>query len=189
MEVKTLADYPRQEQIHKMKQNPEDSPGVLLLAEDDDDAYLLFKMAWESAEIRTPLWRVADGNEAVKYLEGSGVFNDRNLHPLPCLVVLDIKMPKRDGFEVLSWIRTDKRFAKLPTVILSASGEQVDRASAVKLGADDYFVKPVSFPELIDLVRGMHERWVAHPGAARGHFSGHQEAANPAKPHPRQGHA
>ena len=133
---------------------------MLLLAEDDEDAYLLFKLAWDYAVIETPLRRVADGDEAIRYLDGTGAFADRNRYPLPSLVVLDIKMPKRDGFDVLSWIRADRRFAQMPTVVLSASGEQVDRASASKLGADDYFVKPVSFPELVQIVRGMHERWV-----------------------------
>jgi DNA-binding response OmpR family regulator len=147
----------------------------LLLAEDDDDSYLLFKLAWECAEIAVPLRRVANGEEAIRYLKETDPIKGGDARPMPCLVALDIKMPKRDGFEVLSWIRADGRFANLPTVMLSASGEQVDRASAAKLGANEYFVKPVSFPELVQIVRSMHERWILNGDTQGGRLSGDEQ--------------
>ena len=78
MALKTLADYARRAQSHRTKSKPEINRGVLLLAEDDEDSYLLFKLAWECAEIAVPLWRVADGEEAIKYLRESGTSQGAN---------------------------------------------------------------------------------------------------------------
>ena len=99
--------------------------------------------------------------DALEYLSGAGPFADRELHPFPCLVLLDINMPKTSGFEVLEWIRKQPRFKSLPVLMLSSSSNPADMEKARKLAADDYLLKPSEPLKLVKMVKSLHERWLS----------------------------
>jgi CheY-like chemotaxis protein len=133
--------------------------GHILVAEDDPtDAYFL-ERAFRRAGIPVTLHFVRDGQEVIDYLQGAGQFHDRTQHPLPQLVLLDLKMPRLDGFVVLEWARQQSRFAGLAIVIFSGSGEQRDINRAYDLGANSYIVKPHSMAELNELVGRFKKHW------------------------------
>ena len=107
-----------------------------------------------------PLATVGDGQECVDYLSGAGKFADRTLHPLPTLLLLDLKMPLMDGFEVLTWLKTRPDLKDLPTVVLSSSSSDVDIQKARALGARDYFVKPHKLTDLLVILQNLQSRWL-----------------------------
>jgi CheY-like chemotaxis protein len=102
---------------------------------------------------------LADGQEVVDYLEGEGDFADRRAHPLPDVVVLDLKMPLMNGLEVLEWIRNESRRPAIPVVMLSGSGLEKDVEEAYRLGADGYFQKPQSVAALNQVLRVITDYW------------------------------
>lgn len=134
--------------------------GAILLVEDDPDDVVLISRALRNAKIANPVHEVADGDEAIAYLSGADRFADRNSHPLPVLVLLDLKLPRRDGFEVLRWIRAQPGLRRLPVVVLTSSRETVDVNRAYDEGANAYLVKPVTFDALLELVRGVDAFWL-----------------------------
>lgn len=115
---------------------------------------------FRKARLSHPLVIVRDGQEAVDYLSGNGPYADRFAHPLPALVVLDLKMPRMSGFDVLAWLATKPEFRSLPAVVLSSSADESDIKRARQLGAREYFVKPHSFDDLINIAHQMHARWL-----------------------------
>ena len=134
--------------------------GHILVAEDDlTDAYF-FQRAFKRAGIPVMLHLVRDGQEVIDYLQGEGQFADRTAHPLPQLVLLDLKMPRLDGFEVLEWVRKQPAFNGLQIVIFSSSGEPRDMNRAYGLGANWYLVKPHSMAELTELVGRFKKFWL-----------------------------
>lgn len=116
----------------------------ILLVEDNEDDVFALKRAFRLEKIDNPLIVVGDGQSAVDYLAGGGEFADREKFPLPFMVFLDLKLPYRNGFDVLAWIRTQPELASMVVVILSSSDESVDRLKAQELGARSYLVKPPS---------------------------------------------
>jgi CheY-like chemotaxis protein len=132
---------------------------VLLVEDNDDDADLIL-YAFEKAGIANPVTRVADGDEAVAYFEGGGRFADRARHPLPALVLLDLKLPRRSGFEVLEHIRQHGRARHTPVVVLTSSNQGEDIRRAYELCANSYLVKPVSRDSLLDMVRALNYYWI-----------------------------
>lgn len=134
-------------------------PGHILVAEDDlTDAYF-FERAFRRAGIPVTLHFVRDGQQVIDYLQGSGEFADRAAHPLPQLLLLDLHMPRLDGFDVLSWVRKQAALAGLQVVIFSSSDEQKDIKRAYGLGANSYLVKPHSMQELTELVVRFKNYW------------------------------
>ena len=127
---------------------------VILLVEDNRDDIFFMKQALKKAGVRFPIRVVCDGEEAVAYLDGVDRFADRQKYPVPCIVLLDLKLPKRNGLEVLRWLRTHPEHADLPVLMITSSDEPKDRQEASDQGVEAYRVKPVSF---IDLVRLAHE--------------------------------
>jgi CheY-like chemotaxis protein len=115
---------------------------LILLAEDDDNDVFFMRRALQKTGTEFPLQVVNNGQDAVDYLNGHGKFSDRTQHPLPSIMLLDLKMPFLDGFEVLSWIGSQPSLKGLPVVILTSSAEERDRRKAAELGARGYFVKP-----------------------------------------------
>jgi CheY-like chemotaxis protein len=105
------------------------------------------------------LFVVADGTQVIEYLDGEGVYGDRKAYPFPDLVVLDLKMPLLDGLEVLTWIRTESAWPRLPVVLLSGSGLEKDVEEAYRLGANSYFQKPHSVADLKAVLRLISEYW------------------------------
>jgi CheY-like chemotaxis protein len=104
---------------------------------------------------------VPDGQEAVAYLSGSGRFADRELCPLPALILLDINMPKKSGFEVLEWIRRQPNLKSVPVLMFTSSSNLADREKARQLAADDYLLKPSDPLKLAELVKSLNERWLS----------------------------
>ena len=134
--------------------------GHILVAEDDlTDAYF-FERAFRRAGIPVTLHFVRDGQEAVDYLQGEGSFADRARHPVPQLVLLDLKMPRLNGFEVLDWVRKQPGLNGIVIIIFSSSDERRDKNRAFGLGANSYLVKPHSMAELTALVGQFKKYWL-----------------------------
>ena len=134
--------------------------GHILVAEDDPTEAYFFERAFKRAGLPVMLHFVRDGQEVIDYLQGEGQFTDRTAHPLPRLMLLDLKMPRLDGFEVLEWVRKQPGFNALQVVIFSSSGEPKDMNRAYGLGANWYLVKPHSIEELTALVGRFKKFWL-----------------------------
>jgi CheY-like chemotaxis protein len=134
---------------------------TILLVEDDPNDYRLMQRAFDKAELTQHVVRVANGDDAVSYIAGEEQFSDRDENPLPALMLLDIKLPRRSGFEVLSFIRKRKDpICRLPIVMLSASRQSVDVNKAYELGANSYLTKPDTIAELHQIVASIKEYWL-----------------------------
>ncbi len=133
-------------------------PLVLLLAEDEENDVVLFKRALRKAGVNVVLERVSDGEEAIDHLKGSGKFNDRLNHPFPDLVVVDLKMPRKTGFEVIEWVRASAA-KRLRVLVLTSSQEKRDVNKAFDFGANGYMTKPHNFEDLVSLIKSMHAFW------------------------------
>ncbi|HMJ89412.1 MAG TPA: response regulator [Candidatus Acidoferrum sp.] len=114
---------------------------MILLVEDNEDDIFFMQRAFEKAELTNPLHVIMDGHEAINYLDGRGGFADRAAHPFPDFIFLDLKLPFVDGFEVLTWLRQEKK-SSVPVAVLSSSPEEVDMRRARELGASCYLIKP-----------------------------------------------
>jgi CheY-like chemotaxis protein len=125
----------------------------ILLAEDSEDDLLLMRRAFEKAGLANPLYVVRDGVQAIDYLSAEGQFANRDEYPFPALLLLDLKMPRLSGLDVLQWIRRRAVLASLPVVVLSASQEPIDVNRCYELGARSYLVKPGSFERLVELIK------------------------------------
>jgi len=132
---------------------------LILLVEDDSNDVLLLQRAFQKAGLRDALRVVRDGEEAIEYLSGHGPYADRDRHPLPFLVLLDLKMPGTDGFEVLQWARAEPDLKRLLIVVLTSSHLQSDVDRAYELGANSYLVKPVEFSEMVNLIQRFEAYW------------------------------
>ncbi len=134
-------------------------PATILLAEDDDNDVFLMRAALKKAAVPAQLIVARDGQEALDYLGGNG---NGAPHPghVPSLLLLDLKMPRLNGFDVLTWIESRPELSQLPVVILSSSSQESDIARARQLGADDYQVKPSDFHDLVSLVKALQVRWL-----------------------------
>ena len=133
---------------------------TILVAEDDStDAFFLAR-AFGKAGIPTALQFVRDGQEAIDYLVGEGRFANRLTHPGPDLLLMDLKMPRRDGFQVLAWIREQPLLKRLPVIIFSSSSLDSDVNRAYDLGANSYLVKPHSNEDLLAVVEKLKDYWV-----------------------------
>lgn len=134
---------------------------AILLAEDDPNDVFLMQRAFKRAGFQKLLRVVANGEEVIAYLTGSGAFQDRSSFPLPSLVLLDLKMPRKSGMEVLRWIRAQKTgIRRVPVVVLTSSKQPVDVNQAYDFGANSYLVKPVTSERLFELVRALDYYWL-----------------------------
>ncbi len=136
---------------------------VVLAAEDQETDASLLRAAFERAGVRHPLFIVRDGQEAVEYLTGQPPFRDRTRFPMPVLLLLDLKMPRLNGFDVLAWLASHSDFQELPTIVLSSSWYDQDVLKARQLGARDYFIKPVQLSEYVKIIKGLKDRWLKRP--------------------------
>ena len=132
----------------------------ILLAEDDENDIFLMGRAFDRAKIPNPLFVVHNGREAIDYLSGSGSYADRAKYPLPGVMLLDLKMPWMDGFDVLAWLRTQRQFDTLPVVVLTSSKLQADIDRSRQLGVYDYRVKPHSFEDFVRLLDDVRKCWL-----------------------------
>lgn len=132
----------------------------ILLAEDDENDIFLMGRAFDRAGITNPLFVVRNGQEAIDYLAGTGTYASRDKFPLPGLMLLDLKMPWMDGFDVLKWLRAQPQFNKLPVVLLTSSKLQADVDQSRELGVYDYRVKPHAFDDLVRLLDDVKKCWI-----------------------------
>ena len=133
---------------------------AILLVEDDESDIILLRRAFSNAHIANRLVEVRDGQTAIQYLSGDGAYADRTRYPLPFLMLLDLRLPKLSGFEVLAWIRDQPELADLIIVVLTTSDEVPDVTKAHDLGANSYLVKPGTFDELVEMVKRIKGRWL-----------------------------
>ncbi len=128
---------------------------TILHVEDDANDAFFVRLAFERAGLDLVVVRVADGQEALDYLEGRGQYAERANWPLPALLLLDLKMPVLDGFDVLAWVRAQRKFKHLPIVVLTSSDAEEDKHRARKLGTTDYLVKSPSWADVVERVRAI----------------------------------
>lgn len=135
----------------------------ILLIEDDPADARLIQRAFQKAEIPLPVTRLPNGDDAVSYLAGDGPYENRRNHPLPAVIVLDIKLPRRSGFEVLSWLRSRKDpLRRIPVVMLTSSRHAVDVDRAYDLGANSYLTKPDTSDALTNMLRAFNQYWFSY---------------------------
>ena len=132
----------------------------ILLAKDNEDYALLFRRALKSARREARGDGVHDGLEAVNYLAGAAPYEDRIKHPFPKLLLLDLRMPRMDGYEVLSAVRQRLGFTQLPVIVLTHSDNPADIKRAYELGATSYFRKPDSLEGLDEMIHVLHAYWL-----------------------------
>lgn len=143
---------------------PLHKPANILIAEDQEtDAYLM-KWAFEKAGFQHRFLHVSDGQFAIDYLTGMAPYDDREANPAPDLLLLDLKMPRLSGFDVLAWLQAHPPQDKFPVVVLTSSDMTTDRQRALGLGATDYRVKPTELEGMLQLARELHEQWLRRQG-------------------------
>ena len=131
-----------------------------MLAEDDENDVFFLQRAFQQAKIENPLRVVRDGQEAIDYLSGDGKFSDRNLYPLPHLIILDLKMPRKTGLDVLRWLQEQPELRCLPVLVLSSSAQRTDIERAYELGANGFVVKPASLEKRVELAKLIGAFWL-----------------------------
>lgn len=134
---------------------------TILQVEDDPNDVFFLQYAMKKAGVENPIQVVNDGQQAINYLKGAGKYADREKFPLPCLVILDLKLPYVMGLDVLKWIRQESGM-ELLVVLLTASGEAADIAAAYRLGANGFLIKPSEAAKFQDMVKAMKDFWLTH---------------------------
>jgi len=131
----------------------------VLLAEDNRDDAFLMERAFKQHGLMRPPHIMENGADAIAYIAGEGIYSDRVAHPFPNLIILDLKMPRVDGFQVLEWIRDHPDFRVIPTVVWSSSSDPRDVKHAYCLGANGYLCKPNDFPEFKTMLGHLLAFW------------------------------
>jgi CheY-like chemotaxis protein len=144
---------------------------LILVVEEREDDILLLQRAFQKVPITNPVHYARTGEEAIAYLSGDAHFSNRAEYPLPALVILELKLPGMDGFQVLSWIRQHYEFRTLPVVVLTASTQIRDINRAYLLGANSFFLKEIDLQQTVVLSGLIQQRWL-------------QNAANPESSYP-----
>jgi CheY-like chemotaxis protein len=131
----------------------------ILLVEDDSNDILFVQRAFSKVNLSSSIRIVKDGDAAVDYLSGTGSYADREQYPLPALILLDLKLPRRSGIEILAWIRQQPGIRRIPVVVLTSSRENIDMERAYDLGVNSYLVKPVKFEDLAKMIEALEAYW------------------------------
>lgn len=132
---------------------------ILYVDDDDNDASLL-KHALRSVQARCQVHAVNDAEKAAAYLSGKGQYADRKTYPVPTLVLLDLKMPRMNGLEILQWIRSQPVLKRLVVIVFTASNQGCEVNRAYEMGANSYLVKPVELEALVQIVNGICAYWL-----------------------------
>jgi CheY-like chemotaxis protein len=145
--------------------------GIILLAEDNLDDVLLVRLAFRKAGFDNRIVVVCDGEVAIQYLKGRGRYANRTLYPVPQIFLLDLKMPRVSGFEVLAWRQRHPHWKCLPTIVLTSSYSAADINQAYQLGANSFLTKPADFPDFVGMMKETIRFWLRHsklrtPGAS-----------------------
>jgi CheY-like chemotaxis protein len=125
---------------------------TILLVEDLEDDRIFMRAAFKKANLNWPLQEVHDGDEAIAYLKGDGPYSDRGTFRLPIVMLLDLNMPKKNGFDVLKWVRGQEQFKHLQIIILTASTRPDDVKQAYAMGANSFLVKPAAIEDLEKMI-------------------------------------
>jgi CheY-like chemotaxis protein len=133
---------------------------VILLVEDLEADVFIIRKSFEKAKLPNPLQVVSDGEQAIAYLKGEGTYANRDEYPLPALILLDLKMPKIDGFEVLQWIRSHPTLRSIPVLVLTSSSQMRDVNRAYELGANSFLVKPHDFENFVATTQTLQNYWL-----------------------------
>ena len=137
---------------------------TVLLVEDDPNHEFLVDVALQRADPEILLRSVPDGADAIRYLSGEKPFHDRREYPMPAVIILDLKLPKVSGFEVLRWLQGQEALWEIPVLVFTTSGDPEDAKRAFSLGARAYRQKSEDFSAVADEVRDLLDRWVDEPG-------------------------
>ena len=134
---------------------------VILVAEDGENDVIMLRRAFEQLCFSGSVQFVDDGEQAIAYLAGKGRFARRDEFPLPDFLLLDLKMPRKDGFAVLEWIQAQRGLAQLRTIVLTTSDDLREVSRAYHLGAASFLVKPVNFTEFKDTLQALSNYWLS----------------------------
>jgi CheY-like chemotaxis protein len=134
--------------------------GCILVAEVDENDVFFLQRAFRQVEISNPLQIAPNGQQVIDYLAGAGEYADRRQYPLPCLVMLDLKMPRKNGMEALEWIRTRGDLRALPVIMFSSSVHPEEIESAYRLGANAFLTKPSGATARLELARKIKQFWL-----------------------------
>ncbi len=137
------------------------TPLTILVAEDEIGDILLLRRAFEEAGVSSPVYFARDGLEVIDYLGGKAPFDDPVKHPLPALLLLDLGLPRMDGFQVIKWIRNEPRLRYMAVVVFSSSEDPQHVSRAYELGANSYIVKPVDPHDLVRIVSQLQQYWLS----------------------------
>ena len=137
-----------------------DTPLRILVAEDEVNDVMLLQRAFAQARVKAPIYFAQDGQEVMDYLEGKAPFDNPVEYPLPNLLLLDLRLPRVSGFEVLEWLRGHPTLNRLLVVVFSESGEARDVTRAYSLGANAYIFKPREADELVRIVERLQNYWL-----------------------------
>ncbi len=136
-------------------------PIVVLLVEDDEAHAEIVRRNFVDSRLANRLMHVADGQAALDYLQQQNEFSNQDISPRPNLILLDLRLPKISGLDVLQHIKTDSNFASIPVVVLTTSSAEEDMVKAYALHANSYLVKPVDFMKFTELMTTFGFYWVA----------------------------
>jgi CheY-like chemotaxis protein len=125
---------------------------TILLVDDSENDMILMRAAFDKAQFDIGIQEVSNGDEAIAYLKGEGIYSNRAKYPLPSAVILDINMPFKNGIEVLRWARAEPSLDLLPMIVMTASMRVEDVKAAYKMGANSYLVKPIKFADLAEMI-------------------------------------
>jgi CheY-like chemotaxis protein len=134
--------------------------GTILLAEDLEDDEALFMRVLRATRLQNPVITVRDGDDAIAYFKGQGIFADREKFPLPAVLFLDLKMPRVSGREVLKWLKANSLFAKMLTIVLTQLDNAKELNEAYALGADSFLTKPFNQADLESLILHFSGYWL-----------------------------
>jgi CheY-like chemotaxis protein len=133
---------------------------AILYVEDEENDVLFMRLAWKKAGLLNPLHVVIDGEQALEYLSGDGRFADRHAHPWPSVILLDLKLPKLHGLDVLNWIREHPSIRLLPVIVLSSSNEPHDVCTAYEKHVNAYLTKPTNLEDLVQMIASLRDFWL-----------------------------
>lgn len=133
---------------------------TILLVEDDSNDVILIQRAFKKVNTMVSIQVVTDGEQAVAYLAGNEPYADREDYPVPELVLLDLKLPRKPGLEVLEWLRQQPGLKRLPVVALTSSKLTADINKAYELGINSYLVKPMAFDDLLKMIKTLNLYWL-----------------------------
>lgn len=133
---------------------------TILLVEDEPSDATLITRAFEKAKVLNPVVHLKDGDEVLRYLAGKGKYTDRSKHPLPAVILLDLKLPGATGMQILQWMHVQGEIKRIPVVVLTADENPKTIDAAYDLGANSYLVKPGNAAEVARMVQTLQQYWI-----------------------------